>query len=132
MPRRQTGRAQNKFQLGGIISRVNEGQAGSGDDFGKFAPVRTGEHDVLAQLLQSGGQLDALVVGPAAREEGIEMQNPQRRAARFKGGFHAGRAALASQGSMPRAQRIFPERMVSARRWRLAWTWLRASMGWFK
>jgi hypothetical protein len=70
-PPNQTGGARYEFQLGRIISYVNEWHARVVDDFGKSAAVRTGKPDLLAKLMEGYCQFDALVIRPATGEQGV-------------------------------------------------------------
>lgn len=46
---------------------------------GKLTSVRSGHPDALPKLLQAVGQLHALIIGTATREQGVELKNSERR-----------------------------------------------------
>jgi hypothetical protein len=82
------------------------------DDRRERAAGRSRQADALAEFVQFARQFDALVVGAAAGEKGIQMQHAQF-AVRGEG-FMRGWPARCC--STPCAQRIFLVRIVSARR----------------
>jgi hypothetical protein len=83
----------------------------------KRAPGGTCDDDLLAEAMQLGRQFDALIVGAATGEEGIQMHDAHL----LRGRAHA-HGASARYCSTPRSQRIFFDRIVSAKRCWLAET----------
>ena len=64
---------ERSFRRGGM-----EGQAQVADHLGKFTSIRASEPDLLPQLLQAMNQFYTLVVGPSAREQGVQVKNAER------------------------------------------------------
>ena len=69
---------QDKPQLRRFASGVNKRNSQRRDGFPPLASPRTGNLDLLLEVTQSRRQLDTLVVGPAAGQQGIEVKNAQR------------------------------------------------------